>query len=290
MRTILITGGNAGLGFEAARKIAAEREHRVILACRDPERAAAAQSAIRDETGNPNVETMLLDTSLLSSVRSFAEQYIRQFGTLDALLNNAGISVNHKGTTAEGFELIFATNYLGHFLLTQLLLPHMTADGRIVSVSSDMHDPPGGLVWKGAEHLAHPAEDDRSKYSYSKLCLLYFTYKLDELLRQRGSRITVNAFNPGFMTTTRFFAGQMDEAKLRALRKTIPERCGELGTSSDALAALATEARLAGVSGRYFDRSTKAVPSSALSRETEPREELWQASLAYCGLDAFLPA
>ncbi|MBQ6077065.1 MAG: SDR family NAD(P)-dependent oxidoreductase [Clostridia bacterium] len=285
MKTVVITGANSGLGFETAKKIAASKEYRVILACRNDAKAAQAKADIIAATGNDAVETLRLDTSLLSSVREFANNYIKAYGTVDVLINNAGISpMRDSGTTEEGFEVVFATNYLGHFLLTQLLLPHMAPNGRIINVSSDMHNPPGGIEWKGVGYLAHEAMIDRRRYSYSKLCAIYFTLKLDELLKKQGSSISVNSFNPGFMAATNFSGGHTDKARALVVKTTMPDRYGELGTSSDALAQIAVDSRFDGVSGQYFDRSTSIKKSSELSYSEGNRDELWNKSLEYCGL------
>ena len=286
MKNVIITGANSGLGFETAKKIAKDKEYRLILACRNEKKAEAAMNAIAEETGSESVDVMILDTSLLSSVRAFADNYIAKYNTVDVLINNAGISpMRDSGTTDEGFEVVFATNYLGHFLLTQLLLPHFSANGRIINVTSDMHNPPGGIEWKGVEYLAHEALDDRKRYSYSKLCAIYFTHKLDEIMREKKSSVIVNSFNPGFMAATNFTGGHVDKMQALAVKTTMPDRYGELETSSDALALIATEPKFAGISGAYYDRSTNTKRSSALSYNKDNREELWKKSLAYCGLD-----
>ena len=285
MKNVIITGANSGLGFETAKKIAINKEYRIILACRNAEKAAAAKDRIISETGNENIETMLLDTSLLSSVRAFAEAFLSKYDTLNVLINNAGISpMRETGMTDEGFEVVFATNYLGHFLLTQLLLPHMASDGRIINVSSDMHNPPGGIEWKGVEYLAHEAMADRKRYSYSKLCAIYFTHKLDELLSAQGSSVSVNSFNPGYMAATNFSGGHMDQARALVVKTTMPDRYGELETSSDALAQIAVDHQFDGVSGQYFDRSVQSKASSELSFNVENMNALWDKSLVYCGL------
>ena len=284
MKNIIITGASSGLGLETARKLAKDQNNRLILACRNLQKAEGAKSKIISDTGNEEVEVLVLDTSSLSSVRAFARQYRDVFGTVDVLINNAGISSQHSGTTEDGFELVFATNHLGHFLLTNLLLPCMSETGRIITVSSDMHDPPGGIEWKDVESIAHSEQDDRKRYSYSKLCNLYFTYKLHDILQEQGSKITANAFNPGFMATTNFAGGHMDKARALVVKTTMPDRFGDLETSSDALAEIAVTEQVAGVSGKYFDRSTNTKQTSALSYDTQNREELWRKSLAYCGL------
>ena len=287
MKNVIITGANSGLGFETAKKIAADHDFRVILAYRNEEKAARAKSEIISATGNEQIVSMKLDTSSLASVRAFAAAFIDRYGTVDVLINNAGISpMRESGVTEEGFEVVFATNYLGHFLLTQLFLPHFSADGRILNVTSDMHNPPGGIEWKGVEYLAHDALSDRQRYSYSKLCMIYFTHKLAEVLKEQGSSVTVNSFNPGFMATTNFSGGHMDKARALVVKTTMPDRYGDLETSSDALARIAIDPQFGGVSGLYYDRSTNIKGSSDLSYVKENQEELWQKSLEYCGIRA----
>ena len=283
MKNIIITGGNSGLGFETAKRIAMKGDDRVILACRNDEKAQAAKEAIIAETGHANIETMRLDTSLMSSVRTFVDAYVKTYGIVDVLLENAGVSPAHSGVTAEGFETVFATNHLGHFLLANLLLPHMSRDARILLVTSDMHNPPGGLTWPGLEAIAHAAPGDRHSYHYSKLCNLYFTYELARRLKEMDSSITVNAFNPGFMGDTNF-SGGTGASRAETIRTTMPERYSTLARSSDALAKLATEEEFAVFSGRYFDRSTNAAFSSELSYSRENAMETWEKSAAFCGL------
>lgn len=284
MRTVIITGANSGLGFETAKKVAKDPDYKVILACRNDEKAHAARDQIVRETGNENIIPMHLDTSSLASVRAFAEAIIASRERVDVLVNNAGISpMGNTGATEDGFELVFATNYLGHFLLTQLLLPHMAENARIYNVSSDMHNPPGGITWPGTEALAHPKEDDRRKYSYSKLCMIYFTHELDHRLREKGSHITVNSFNPGFMADTNFSKGS-GKARELVIKTTMPDRYATLPASSDALAELVVSDAFAAVSGQYFDRSTNTAKSSELSYSAENALELWDISMKYCDL------
>jgi NAD(P)-dependent dehydrogenase (short-subunit alcohol dehydrogenase family) len=285
MKNVIITGANSGLGFEAAKKVAEKQDYKVILACRNMEKAEKAKEQIISATGNNHVEAMLLDTSSLASVHAFADKIIASGEKVDVLVNNAGISpMNHIGMTEEGFELVFATNYLGHFLLTQLLLPYMAEDGRIYNVSSDMHNPPGGITWPGADALAHPQKDDRRKYSYSKLCMIYMTHELADRLKADGKRVTVNSFNPGFMADTNFSKGG-GKAREFVVKTTMPDRYGNLETSSDALADLITRDEFGIISGEYFDRSTNTVKSSELSYNSENAKELWESSMKYCGLE-----
>ncbi len=284
MRTVIITGGNSGLGFETAKKIAADREYELILACRNPEKAAEAVSAIKEETGNEHVTSMTLDTASLSSVRAFAKEYASsRGGKVYALLLNAGINGMHGGMTEDGMEIVFQTNHLGHFLLAKLMMPYMDEHGKIFSTSSDMHDSPmGKMEWEGTEALAHPSEEgqkSRLRYSFSKLCNLYFIYELTRRLEAEGSGIRANAFNPGMMMTN--FA-PMNKASAAMVKMTMPNRVGDLGKSSDAYARLVVDDSLADTSGHYYDRSIEAVRSSDLSYNEENAKELWESSERLC--------
>lgn len=228
---------------------------------------------------------MQLDTSSLTSVREFAKQITDQDIKIDGLLCNAGISPMHNGVSEDGFELVFATNHLGHFLLTSLLLPHMTKDARIINVTSDMHNPPGSINWPGVNELVYPTENDRRKYSYSKLCNLYFTYELAYRLHEGKSGITVNAFNPGMMDTN--FAPKRSEEELEERKRKFADRVGDLDTSSTALSELMTSDIYKEISGKYFDRSCMSIDSSPLSYNKGNSKELGDMSMKITGLTTY---
>ena len=283
MRTVIITGANSGLGFETAKKIAKDKQYQVVMACRNLEKAEAAKNEIVKKTGNKNILTLELDTSSLNSVRNFVSNFKKLNLKLYSLINNAGISpMGHDGLSVDGIEIVCATNYLGHFLLTNLLLPFMEDDAKIYSVTSDMHNPPGGLEWKNPELLFHPTENDRQKYSYSKLCMIYFTYELNEILRGQGSHILANAFNPGMMNTN-FSGGHNSKARTAMIKMMMPERVGDLDKSSTALAELITNDSFKD-SGKYYDRSSNFIDSSELSYNVENRKDLWAKSIKEVGL------
>ena len=287
MRNIIITGANSGLGLETAKKIAkVSNEYRLILACRNIGKGNEAKNTIISGSGNENISVMELDTSSLASVKSFAATYPKQgYGSIYALLCNAGVSGTHSGLTEDGFDVIFETNHLGHFLLTNLLLPYMDDDGLIFATSSDMHDSPmGKMEWNSTETLAHPNAAlayESIRYSYSKLCNLYFIYELAERLRSQGSCIKVNAFNPGLMKTNFM---PLTKASMAFVKMSMPERYGDLDKSSTAYAQLVTEDGLVKESGLYYDRSIHAKRSSVLSYNIENRKELWAKSCEYCDL------
>lgn len=284
MKTVIITGANSGLGLNTAIKIAGTSgEYRLILACRNMEKAEGAKREIIEKSGNKNVEVMELDVSSLFSVRSFADQYkARARESIYALLCNAGINGTNKGLTKDGFDVVFESNHLGHFLLTNLLLPCMEDKGRIFVTSSDMHDSPNRkMEWKGTESLAHPEPEmaeDTIRYSYSKLCNLYFVYELSRRLRAKGSSICANAFNPGLMETNFM---PLTKESVQFVKTTMPNRLGDLERSSSALAELVTSEELVTGSGLYYDRSVHTARSSELSYNEQNAEELWAASERY---------
>ena len=269
MKNVIITGGNSGLGYKTALKIAkSSDDFNVILSCRNLQKAEEAREEIIQETNNPHIDVAELDVSSLSSVRNFAENL--KYDEIYALLCNAGISGEATGLTEDGVDIVFATNHLGHFLLANLLLDKIT--DKIFATSSDMHDPPRGIEWIGAEKLAYPDEKlakSMSRYSYSKLCNLYFVYELS-----KRTDVRVNAFNPGLMKTNLM---KINRLSTEFVKRKMPERLGDLETSSDAYASLVTSTDLS-ETGCYFDRSTSTKKTSDLSYNAYNSKELWDLS------------
>ena len=287
LKTVIITGASSGLGFETTKKLAKNFEnYRIILACRNLQKANDKKAEIEKETQNKNLIVMEIDTSSLASVKNFVTNYKNSsFGKIYSLVCNAGISgANQSVRTKDGFDDVFATNHLGHFLLVNSLLPLMEENGRILIVSSDMHDPPKMMApnfnWIGTEKLAKPDEElskSSLRYSYSKLCNLYFTY---ELKRRIGNKkLSVNAFNPGFMPETGLM-GVMSPESINFVKQNMPDRVGDLNGSSQALFELITMKDFK-ANGEYFDRSTKTIRSSELSYNEKNAKELWDVSESY---------
>ncbi|XP_038074480.1 retinol dehydrogenase 13-like isoform X2 [Patiria miniata] len=196
-KTVLITGGNTGIGKETARDLA-RRGARVILACRDLAKAEAAVADIREDTGNSNLAVVKLDLASLASVRECAEKINREESRLDILINNAGIMMCPEWQTEDGFEMQFGVNHLGHFLLTDLLLDLIKSStpARIINVSSLAHAY-AKMNWDDIQ--MRKGYNKRDAYGQSKLANVLFTRELSRRLRKIG--VTVNAVHPGVVAT-----------------------------------------------------------------------------------------
>jgi NAD(P)-dependent dehydrogenase (short-subunit alcohol dehydrogenase family) len=187
-RTAVVTGANSGIGRAAAQELARAGAH-VVLAVRDTAKGEAAAA------GMPGaVETRALDLADLDSVRAFASAWE---GDLDLLVNNAGIMAVPEGRTKDGFELQLGTNHLGHFALTNLLLPHIT--DRVVTVASSAHRM-GSIALDDLNWERRPYHAWRA-YGQSKLSNLLFTLELEQRLTAAGSQVRALAAHPGYAAT-----------------------------------------------------------------------------------------
>ena len=198
-KIILITGANSGIGFEAARVFAAKGA-RLILACRNLEKAKKAMDQILRETPTADLTTMSLDLSSLDSVREFSSAVAEQFDHIDVLVNNAGVMAPPYSKTKDGFESQFGTNHLGHFALTARLLPLLekAEAGRVVVVSSVAHR----MGYIRFKDLNWESRYSRwQAYGQSKLANLMFAKELQRRLRQRGSKVIAVAVHPGYSNT-----------------------------------------------------------------------------------------
>ncbi|MFH2008742.1 MAG: oxidoreductase [bacterium] len=199
-RTAIVTGSNSGIGFEEARALALKGAA-VILAVRDVDRGEQAAQRIRDEHPAASVEVLPLDLASLDSVRAFAETFKRKHAALHLLVNNAGVMMPPYGKTADGFELQFGTNHLGHFALTGLLLDRLleTEGSRVVNVSSQAHRQ-GRIDFEDLNWERKPYKKMRS-YGQSKLANLLFTYELQRRLEAAGAKTIAVAAHPGWTAT-----------------------------------------------------------------------------------------
>jgi NAD(P)-dependent dehydrogenase (short-subunit alcohol dehydrogenase family) len=190
-RTAIVTGASSGIGLETAKALTA-RGARVILAVRDAARGDKAAAAL---PGPGPHEVRLLDLASLDSVRAFAGGWPDQ--PIDLLINNAGVMIPPQGRTKDGFELQFGTNHLGHFALTNLLLPHVA--GRVVTVSSNAHR--AGRIDFDDLNCERKKYRPWRAYGQSKLANLLFTAELQRRLTEAGSKVLSMAAHPGYAST-----------------------------------------------------------------------------------------
>ncbi len=197
---VVITGANAGLGFEAALELARDGAH-VIMACRSPERAEQARSELQARVPSATPTILPLDVSEPESIRTFAHGLAERGDTIDLLINNAGIVAVPLSRNSAGHEMQLATNYLGAFALTGLLLPLFRKEGtpRIVNVGSRANRL-GGLPLDDPNWERAPYREFRA-YARSKVALLAFTMELERRLRRSGSNVIAVGAHPGFAAT-----------------------------------------------------------------------------------------
>ncbi|XP_040899568.1 retinol dehydrogenase 12 isoform X2 [Toxotes jaculatrix] len=197
-KTVLITGANTGIGKETSRDLA-RRGARVVMACRDLTRAERAAEEIRRTTGNGNVVIRHLDLASVYSVRQFAKDFLDSEDRLDILINNAGVMMCPKWLTEDGFETQLAVNHLGHFLLTNLLLPKLksSAPSRVVNVSSIAHQ--GGRIDFDDLFFSRKPYSPLESYRQSKLANVLFSRELAR--RLRGSGVSSFCLHPGVIRT-----------------------------------------------------------------------------------------
>ncbi len=269
----LVTGATSGIGKTTALGLA-RMGATVVMVARDSARGEAAQSEIKAQSGNQNVDLLLADLSSQQSVRQLAEQFKQHYTSLHVLVNNAGMFILRRRTTDDGLEMMFAVNYLAPFLLTNLLLDVLkaSAPSRVVNVSSNSHE--AGYLNMDDLQSEKGYRMMRS-YGQSKLALVLFTYELAR--RLEGSGVTVNALHPGFVSTN---IGQTGLGAVgRAAAKSVTSLFGispEEGAKTSLY--LASSPDVAGVSGKYF---VKSVPrrSAPISYDEALARRLWDESV-----------
>jgi NAD(P)-dependent dehydrogenase (short-subunit alcohol dehydrogenase family) len=214
-KVALVTGANSGIGFEATRALAIHGAH-VVMACRNEEKARRAADLLEKELDRSSLEILSLDLSDLVSVRHSAEKFLAEHAQLDLLINNAGVMGTPYRQTADGFELQMATNHLGHFALTGLLLDRLLTSvrPRVITVSSQMH------------RIGHIPFDDVAgtkirntwvNYGSSKLANLYFTAELSRRLADHGETAIAVAAHPGWTRSNLTGTGAaLGDGKFRA--------------------------------------------------------------------------
>jgi NAD(P)-dependent dehydrogenase (short-subunit alcohol dehydrogenase family) len=266
-RIAVITGTTHGIGRVTSRELA-RAGFTVVMLCRDYDAATREREAILAQVPGATVHVVRCDLASLRSVREAARSVREDFDRIALLINNAGIVSTLHRMSVDGFELTFATNHLGPFLLTTLLLDRMADDGRIVNVSSRVH-------YQGKLDLARIADPkarygSRAAYSRSKLANVLHTFALARRLAATG--ITVNCLHPGIVATN-LLPRWLQLIKPLISRVIFDEERGARTTLH-----LALSGEVAGVSGRYFDENQAVQPAAAAANDLELQESLWQAS------------
>ena len=285
-RVAIVTGASGGLGAETARALAA-RGARVTIAARDLEKAESAAAEIRTSTGNSEVDVLGLELTLPDRVRESAKQWLADHDELNLLINNAGVMACPLDRTAEGWEFQFATNHLGHFLFTGLLVPALVrgAPARVVNLSSAGHRM-SPVVFDDIHYEDRPY-DKWESYGQSKTANILFSVALNARLAGKG--VSAYAVHPGMiMTELGRHMGQQDLEDLMSKRPADAKmewKSVEAGAATSVWAATATE--LEGQGGRYLEdcgiaRQKKTEEDVAgyadYAVDAEAAERLWRVS------------
>jgi NAD(P)-dependent dehydrogenase (short-subunit alcohol dehydrogenase family) len=289
-RTAVVTGANAGIGFEIARVLAA-RGALVVLACRDCGKAQQAAARIAASDHHARTAVVRLDLASLASIREAGDEIRATYSRVDLLINNAGVMELPYERTVDGFELTFATNHLGHFALTGLVLDRLleTPGSRVVTMSSMGHEP-GVMNFDDlqSEHDYKPAE----AYYQSKLANLLFTYELDRRLRVAGAPTQALAAHPGVVYTDLFRTrSRLDRALLSPWLRPINFWAVQ-NVHKGALPVLRAATDPAARGGEYYGPHRKhdtgypvAVESSARSHDLADQARLWHVSERLTGVE-----
>jgi len=277
-KIVIITGANRSIGRETA-SVLAKKGATVVMACRNITKGNVVCEAIKRESGNIQVEVLELDLTSSTSIRKFANKFAQKYQQLNVLINNAGVFCMKREETQDGFEKTIYTNYLGPFLLTNLLLPLLkqTPKPRIINVASNSYSQ--GRIDLSDLNLKKGYHGFKA-YASSKLALMLFNQELAE--RLKDTDITVNALHPGLVDTNiwNFWPGKWYQALLDRITKwsmASPEKGAQTSVY------LASSDDLKGITGKYFvNKESREVSSKC--RDMQLQKNLWQLSERLTGL------
>jgi NAD(P)-dependent dehydrogenase (short-subunit alcohol dehydrogenase family) len=272
-RVYLITGANSGIGRATATELA-RRGGRVLMACRSLDKARPVAEAIRTETHNDAVELLELDLASFASIRRMAGELLARDVPVHVLINNAGLAA--RGLTADGFELVFGTNHLGHFLLTQLLLERLRTSGpaRVVTVASRAHYKAQGIDFEAVRRPT-ASVTALAEYQVSKLANVLFSAELAR--RTAGTGITTYSLHPGVI------ASDIWRRIPWPVRPIVLSFMDTNEEGAQTVLDCATNPARADESGLYYDHSLPREPSR-LARDPELARRLWEQSAIWCSL------
>jgi NAD(P)-dependent dehydrogenase (short-subunit alcohol dehydrogenase family) len=285
-RIAIVTGANSGLGYETALGLARKSAH-VIIACRSVEKGDAAREQIRQEVPNAAPDVMELDLASLASIQAFARAFEEKYDALHLLINNAGVMALPRRETADGFEMQFGTNHLGHFALTGHLIDRLldTPHSRIVTVSSGLHH---RGVMNFDDLQGERTYDKWRAYSQSKLANLLFAFELQRKLNApETTTISVGA-HPGYAATNLQYAGpDMEGARVQRWVTSLANRLIAQDAAQGALPTLYAAAAPDVQGGDYIGpdgwqemrgHPTQVAPSAA-AQDADAAARLWQVSV-----------
>lgn len=268
----VITGTTHGIGRVTSRELARAGKT-VVMLCRDVTAAGAVRAEVLRQAPRATVEVVRCDLASLASVREAAAAVRRDYPRLGLLVNNAGMVSTRRRTSVDGFELTFATNHLGPFLLTALLSDHLDPAARIVMVASRIH-------YKGRLDLAtvtstHTRYGATAAYAQSKLANVMHTFALAR--RMAGTDISVNCLHPGVVATN------LLPPWLRVIKPLITRVMFDAERGARTSVYLALDQSVAGTSGCYFDEYQQPRTAAPLANDIELQESLWKMSAEWTG-------
>lgn len=279
--TAVVTGATSGIGVETARTLAMRGVH-VVMAVRNVDAGKNLKEKLIEEIPAAKLDVLELDLSSLASVKKFASEFKSLGLPLNVLINNAGIMATPFQLSKDNIELQFATNHLGHFHLTELLLDDMkktalesNREGRIVNVSSEAHR------FTYSEGIRFNKINNESGYSslqaygQSKLANILHANELARRLKEEGVQITANSLHPGSITTNLLRHHSLINGFVHTLGKFVLKDVGQ-GAATSCYVALHPQVQ--GVSGKYFMDSNIAQPTSQ-AKDVELAKKLWDFSL-----------
>ena len=290
-KVVIVTGGNSGIGYEAGLALAGKNAQ-VILAVRSLDKGEESTQAIRQLYPKAQAVAAVLDLADLKSIRVFADAFLAKYKRLDILINNAGVMALPKRKTADGFEMQFGTNHLGHFALTGLLLPVLkaTSNARVVTVSSFVHTS-GDIQF---EDLQWEKKYERwSAYAQSKLANLLFTYELQRRFVAAGIHAISVGCHPGYAATNLQFAGpKMEGSTMRVwmmkLGNIIFAQGQDMGALPTLFAAVAPNVNGCDYIGPTSLGGMRGYPNKVMSNNKSYDEalakRLWQVSEELTGV------
>lgn len=278
--TVIVTGGASGIGLETARVLALRKAH-VIIAARNVEAANEAKQLILNDQPNARIDVLKLDLCSIKSVRAFADSFKALNLPLNILINNAGIMFCPYQLSEDGIELQFATNHLGHFLLTNLLLEKMKetakstgVEGRIVNLSSiaHLHTYSEGILFENLND--EKSYSDKKAYGQSKLANVLHANELSRRLQAEGANITVNSVHPGLIMTNLF---KYSAVLFKLVKLVTPLLWKNVPQGAATTCYVALHPNLKGVSGKYYHDCNEWQPSKFATDE-KLAKKLWDFS------------